>query len=493
MGKIDVHAEHSALARHVGRPALTFLHTAEAGGLVLLVAAVAALGWANSPWGASYFEFFHTPVEIRVGEFVLAPPGDAQQAHPTESASEAPAPPGEREDPSAELEHGMTLHHWINDGLMVIFFFVVGLEIKRELVQGELAGVRRAALPAAIALGGMIVPAGIYAAINATSPGGAIHGWGIPMATDIAFAVGVLALLGDRVPNAVRVLLLAFAIVDDIGAILVIAIFYTTNLSWIALGLAAGLLLLIVAMRWVGVMDIGPYFFVGILVWICTLCSGVHATIAGVALGLMAPSAPWFDLRRYSRELDRLQSEYNVALETDDEEMAMVILGRIEKLTQGTESVLDRLVRQIHPWSAFLVLPIFALANAGVVIDAESLKAAVDSPVLWGVLLGLLVGKPIGTTGLAWAAVKLNLVALPEGVNFRQLFGIGLLGGVGFTVALFITDLAFDSPTATDASKIGILAASLLAGIVGLIYLRTALRGGVSNDPDAPIELRPGH
>ncbi|WP_158633673.1 Na+/H+ antiporter NhaA [Tautonia sociabilis] len=496
LGKIDVHSEHSPLARSVGTRALRFIHTAEAGGAVLFLAAMLALIWANSPWGDSYFSLFHTPIKIRIGPLELAPPSE-QTAEPgemaagesppdEETAASAPAPageaehagvaPGEEHPPDAGgHQRGMTLHHWINDALMVLFFFVVGLEIKRELVLGELAGISRAALPAAIALGGMILPAAIYTVINAIAPGGVIHGWGVPMATDIAFAVGVLALLGDRVPNSVRVLLLAFAIVDDIGAILVIALFYTEQLSLLALGLAGVLVGVVYGMRRIGVLDVGPYIFVGALVWACLLVSGVHATIAGVVLGLMTPSAPWFDMKRYSIALDNLQAEFNEAMRQGDEEAASYALGKIEKLTQGTESILDRLIRLIHPWSAFVVLPIFALANAGVALTAESLAAAASSPILWGVALGLILGKPIGTTLMAWIAVRLGLVTLPEGTDFRQIFGIGLLGAIGFTVALFITDLAFNDPVRTDASKIGILAASMVAGVVGLTYLRAVL------------------
>ena len=254
-----------------------------------------------------------------------------------------------------------------------------------------------------------------------------------------------------------------------------IALFYTEQLSMVALGLAVLLVLVIFVMRAVGVLDIGPYLFVGALVWACMLSSGVHATVAGVVLGLMTPSMPWLDMRRYSELLDDLQSQFNAALADGDEEMADVMLGRIEYLTRWTESVLDRLVRLVHGCSAYVVLPIFALANAGVALNADSIGAAAGTMVMWGVLLGLLFGKPIGTTGLAWLAAKAGIVELPNGATWKQVFGIGLLGGVGFTVALFVTDLAFSGSSDLDAAKIGILAASLLAGVVGLVYLRTTL------------------
>ncbi len=487
-GKIEVHSENSALARRVGLRALAFAHTAEAGGIVLLIAAIAALVWANSPFAETYEGIFHAPIEVKFGEFELAPPPELEESDAeTSGGEEAPdesesAPTGVETESESDSSHGsdaghhMTLHHWINDGLMVIFFFVVGLEIKRELVWGELAGVRRAALPAAIALGGMIVPAGIYAVLNSVGPDGDLGGTGIPMATDIAFALGVLAMLGNRVPNTLRVLLLAFAIVDDIGAIMVIAVFYTNNLSLFALLLSAILLLIVYFMQIVGVLDVGPYIFVGGLVWAAMLCSGVHATIAGVILGLMTPSSPWIDLRNYSKNLDSLQKRFDEALAAGDEELANELLGKIEKFTQGTESVLDRLVRLVHPWSSFVVLPIFAFANAGVALNADSLKAASGSIVMWGIFLGLLIGKPIGTTGIAWILARLGVVSLPEDATWPQIFGIGMLGGVGFTVALFITNLAFSGSSVLDSAKIGILFASLLAGIIGYLYLRALLK-----------------
>ncbi|WP_169977338.1 Na+/H+ antiporter NhaA [Tautonia rosea] len=502
-GKIEIHSRQSPLARRVGLRALTFIHTAEAGGAALFLAATIAIFWANSPWRDSYETIFHTPMEVTVGAFALAPPSEQangsgedhahddqehgdHEGEPVNTLVSAsiggasaipPALPAESASTEAHDhadDHRMNLHHWINDGLMVLFFFVVGLEIKRELVLGELASFRKAALPAALALGGMIIPAAIYALIN-MAPGGVARGWGVPMATDIAFAIGVLALLGNRVPNTIRVLLLAFAIVDDIGAIMVIALFYTEQISLTALMLAVAMVGVVVIMQRIGVLDIFPYILVGGVFWALLLSSGVHATIAGVVLGLMTPSVPWLDMQRYSEELDRLQAEYNEAMRVKNEDEASFILGKIEHLTQMTESILDRLIRFLHPWTAFVVLPIFALANAGVVINAESLNIALGSPVLWGVALGLFLGKPIGTTLMAWLCVKSGLVSLPEGTNFKQIFGIGMLGAIGFTVALFITDLAFITPQNTDAAKLGILMATLAASAVGLIYLRAVL------------------
>lgn len=449
-------ADRSFLARKLGPDALRFVHTAELGGAVLLVAALVALIWANSPWRGSYEALLHTPISLQIGTFDLKVPAGGESA----TAEGRPA-------------DGMTLHHWINDGLMVIFFFVVGLEIKREVVDGELAGLRRASLPVVIALGGMIAPALIYVAFNRGGPNAA--GWGVPMATDIAFALGALAILGDRVPAALRVILMAFAVADDLGAIAVIAVFYTESLSLGALGVAIGLVLLVLVMRRLGVLDIGPYLVVGVLLWGAMLVSGVHATIAGVVLGLLTPSKPWFEMGRYRDELNRLERELQAALDAEDRDQADFILGQIEKLTVGTESVLDRLVREIHPWSAFGVLPLFALANAGVRLDLGTLGSALTGPVFWGVFLGLLVGKPLGTTGLTWLAARAGLVRLPEDVTWKQMAGLGLLGGIGFTVALFITELAFGNPEAVAHSKLGILSSSLLATVGGVLYLRKAL------------------
>lgn len=459
--KTESQAEGSILARGLGRAALDYVHTAEIGGAVLLIAAVAALVWANSPWRQSYHDFFHTPITIQFGSFELATPDQAGHAEGDGHAA------------------GMTLHHWINDALMVVFFFLVGLEIKRELVDGELRGMRRAALPVVIALGGMIAPALLYLGLNVGGPGA--RGWGVPMATDIAFALGALALLGDRVGGSIRVLLLAFAIADDIGAILVIALFYSSSISWVSLGVAAGMVFLVIAMQRLGVLDVGPYLFVGILLWAALLASGVHATIAGVVLGLMTPATPWFPIERYRKVLSRLDRELQAAIDEGRVDDAEYVLGRIEQLTAGTEPVLDRLIRDVHPWSAFFVLPVFALANAGVTLDGEVVSGALRSAVFWGIVLGLVVGKPIGTTGLAWLASRAGLVTLPEDVSWRQLFGIGLLGGIGFTVALFIAELAFDDLVLVDQAKIAILTASLISAVAGFVYLwRTPSRRGAS-------------
>ena len=380
-----------------------FLHDEAAGGLVLVAGTLAALFWANSPAADSYASFW--------GQYLTLGWG-----------------------PTAVTEN---LQHWVNDGLMAIFFFVVGLEIKRELAVGELRDPRAAALPAAAALGGVVLPAVLFLAV---APDESSAGWGIPMATDIAFAVGVLALLGDRVPAGAKLLLLSVAIVDDIIAITVIAIFYTdtVSLAWLA-GALAGLAAVLV-LRWLGVHAIWPYVLVGVVVWVATLESGVHATIAGVALGLLTPA------------------------------------GEV-----GGRSVLDTLEHRLHPWSAFAIVPLFALANAGVDFRGGLLAEAAASPLTWAITLGLVVGKILGISAAVWLAVRTGLGRLPGGVAPLHVVGVGAVAGIGFTVSLFIADLAYDDPAMTETAKVGIFAGSLLAGAIGACLMLLAGRPGATS------------
>jgi len=369
-----------------------------ASGIVLLLATAAALIWANTN-SASYASWWHH--QLRIG------PGD----------------------------HGITesLVHWVNDALMTIFFFVVGLEIKRELVTGELRDRQRAALPAVAALGGMVVPALLFVAINAGGSG--IDGWAIPMATDIAFAVGVLALLGPRVPSSLKLFLLTLAIVDDIGAIVVIALFYSRGLDGWWLTGAVGVTLAVVAMSRLGVDHPLAYVVPGILLWWCLHEAGVEPTLAGVVLGLLTPARP----RRGVRVLERLEDT-------------------------------------LHPVSSFLIVPIFALANAGVVLSRAALDHARASEVTIGIVVGLVVGKFVGILGASVLAVRLRIGALPDGLRMQHVAGVAVLGGIGFTVSLFISDLAFRGDVVDDA-KIGVLAASAIAALLGTLVLRIVLRG----------------
>ena len=416
-----------ALARRVARPLRIFLATEAAGGLVLLAATVVALVWANSPLRASYESLWSIEFELSLGPFELS------------------------ED----------LRHWINDALMVVFFFVVGLEIKRELVAGELNRWRRAALPVVAAVGGMIVPAAFYIALNAGEQGA--PGWGIPMATDIAFAVGVLALLGDRIPSGLKVFLLSLAIVDDIGAIVVIALFYSggIELGWLA---AAGAGLgAIVALRRLRVLWVPVYVVVGTVVWFSTLRSGVHATIAGVALGLLTPARAT-DPRGFD---DVSDSATTLSVEPDAES-----LRAVTKQGQETVSVAERLEHLLHPWTSFVVIPLFALANAGLVVSMDAIRAGLTSNVTLGVAFGLVAGKIIGVAGMSWLAIRWNLGEAPAGVRWRHLVGAAAVAGIGFTVSLFITALAFDEEVLADAARLGVFAGSIVAGLLGAWILR---------------------
>jgi NhaA family Na+:H+ antiporter len=348
----------------------------------------------------------------------------------------------------------------VNDGLMVIFFFLMGLEIKRELVHGELSSVRRALLPATAALGGMIAPALIYTLFNAGSEGA--HGWGVPVATDIAFALGVLSLLGRRVPFSVRVFLLALAIADDIGGILVIAIFYTSHIDLVAMGVAALILVAVFASNRIGIRSFSVYIVLGVLLWLAVHESGIHATIAGVALGLMTPA-----------------TGHDAITEVDSSP------GQ----SPPSEAPLERLERALVGWVSFLIVPMFALANAGVEISGDVARDALSSSISHGVTLGLVLGKPIGIFVFTFVAVKLRLCDMPRGANWAHLFGVGILGGIGFTVALLITDLGFrNDPLLVDEAKIGVLAGSAAAGLLGFIFLFLIGRTG-SGEGDVDPEL----
>jgi Na+:H+ antiporter, NhaA family len=419
--------------RLVLQPLQTFLRTEQAGGILLLAAAVAALVWANSPWRASYDAVWHTQLTIGIGNWSLA------------------------ED----------LQHWVNDALMALFFLVVGLEIKRELLTGELREPRVAALPAIAALGGMAVPALLYLAIN--SGGEPARGWGVPMATDIAFALGVLALVGGRLPAALKSFLLALAIVDDIGAILVIAVFYSGSIDVLPLLAAGALLALIVVLQRLQVRWTVVYVLLGVGVWLATFQSGVHATIAGVALGLATPAVPFQRPRAVSLEAHRIADDtVDDPVPPDADAHHWLHLAG---LTREAVSPLARLEHLLHPWTSYLVIPVFALANAGVSLSSSTLTEALSSGVTLGVVAGLVVGKTVGVTAFAWAATRTGITRLPDGVRWRHLVGVAALAGIGFTVSLFITGLAFERPELQDAAKVGVLAASLLAGLLGALLL----------------------
>jgi len=413
------------------RPLVDFLHTEAAGGVALVAAAIVALLWANSPWDASYDDLWTTHLAVALGDWEL----------------------------------DLDLREWLNDGLMVLFFFVVGLEIKRELVEGELRDPRRAALPVCAALGGMIVPALIYAAFNAGGEGS--DGWGIPMATDIAIAVGVLSLMGSRISPSLKLLLLALAIVDDIGAIVVIAVFYTDEIHGVAVLASVGLVLVLAVMRRAGITSIAAYVVVGAALWLVLHESGVHATLAGVVLGLMTPTQPI----RQPELIDAAElsdiSSYEAARQT-------------ATAARESVSVVEWLEHQLHPWTSFLIVPLFVLANAGVPLSGAAVSDALTSSVAGGIVVGLVVGKFVGIAGFTWLAARLRIARLPEDATWSGILGVSALAGIGFTVSIFITDLAFAGTSLDDQAKIAILAASALAAAIGSVLLVTLSRRDAS-------------
>ncbi len=418
----------------VKEPVTRFLHVEAASGVVLLLAAIVALALANSPWGESYLAFWHTKLGITIGEF--------------------------------EFRH--SLKHWIDDGLMAVFFFVVGLEIKRELVHGELRDVRRATLPVAAAIGGMVVPALLYLTLQWGKP--TSHGWGIPMATDIAFVVGCMAILGKRVPLELRVFLLTLAIVDDIGAILVIALGYSDGIDtqWLMIG-GGGLAVVFVLLR-LGVRRIPVYVIIGVFVWYAIYESGVHATIAGVLLGLATPAKAEISeggfraiLRRAGQIFER--GEWS-ALDHRAER-----IQKFQQLARETISPVEYLEGRLHPWSSFVIMPLFALCNADIPLQPGELTQSISL----AIILGLVVGKPLGIIFFSWLAVQSGRAALPHGVSWKVLMSASCLGGIGFTMAIFIAGLAFKEPESVETAKVGILAASTIAAVIGMILLLMTL------------------
>ena len=411
-------------------PVQVLIRTESASGVVLIAAALLAFAWANSPWSASYFAILEIPLGLGFGAWALEKP----------------------------------LLLWVNDLLMAVFFFLIGLEIKREVLVGELAGWRRAALPIAGAVGGMVVPALIYVAFNLGTPN--LRGWGVPMATDIAFALGILALLGERVPLALKVFLLALAIVDDLGAVLVIALFYTDSLSVGALlwsfaawgaALAYG--------RYGGARALG-FALIGAVMWYFMLKSGIHATIAGVLMALAVPLRHQMPAQELQQELRRLSGQGG-----SFEQVEMVI-EHLEDVLARAHSPLHDIEHALAPYVAFVIMPVFAFCNAGVALGGT---AGLAGPVALGAALGLLLGKPLGVAGCAWLAVRSGITRLPEGASWPGIVGVGLLAGIGFTMSLFIASLAFGQSAELAQAKIGVLAASVVAALGGLAFLARTL------------------
>jgi Na+:H+ antiporter, NhaA family len=414
-------------------PLREYLRNEAAGGVVLMAAAALALGWANSPWRAGYYALWETTLAVQLGRYGIE----------------------------------ADLRHWVDDGLMTLFFLVVGLEIKRELVAGELASWRRAALPVVAAAGGMAVPAAIYAAVNAGGPGA--PGWGVPMATDIAFALGVLALLGPRVPSALKVFLLTLAVVDDLGSIAVVALFYSRGVELGTLALAAGLLVVVAALVRAGVWWLPLHVGLGLALWLAMWHSGVSPALAGVAMGLLTPARPTAPPEVARDVGGALAGE----LAADPRPPR---LREMLREARGTVPLAERLAHDLHPVSAFVVVPLFALANAGVSLERGGLAAPGAGAVLGGVLAGRVVGKLAGITAAAWLAVRLGLAVRPEGASWGQLAGVATVAGIGFTVPLFVADLAFPDGSFQAPVKLGLLSASLLAGGAGALVLVLAAR-----------------
>jgi NhaA family Na+:H+ antiporter len=418
-----------------------FVKSETTSGLMLMATALLALIIANSALAHFYHDFLHMHVAFTWGDW---------------------------------LHLDKTLHHWVNDGLMTLFFFVVGLELKRELMVGELSKPRQAALPIFAAVGGMVVPALVYVAIN--SNGDTINGWGIPMATDIAFALGVIALLASRVPKSLITFLVALAIVDDLGAVVVIALFYTEQLVWEFLFMGMALTALLGVMNMAGLRQPLIYFIVGVLLWFALLQSGVHATLAGVITAFMIPALPKFDPASFSKRMHEMLDKFDDSLEKDNNILTNQdlhgVVQTIENGVHGVETPLQRLEHTMHMPVALLVLPIFAFFNAGVTIDFANIGAAFSNSVTLGVGAGLIIGKFIGIVGASWLALRLGMATLPPTVTLSHISGAALLGGIGFTMSIFIAELAFaGQPDMILQAKLGILGSSLLAGVVGYLWL----------------------
>ena len=439
------HAPWEKAFKKILTPFEEFVRRQTTTGLLLMGTAIMALAIANSSLVEAYQHLLHMPIGVNVGSWTLQ----------------------------------LSLHHWVNDGLMALFFFVVGLELKREILVGELAQPRQAALPIAAAIGGMVVPAMLFLAFN--PEGNAARGWGIPMATDIAFAIGALVLLASRVPKALITFLVALAIVDDLGAVVVIAVFYTNHLALDALAIAAMLLGVLVMFNLAGIRKVTPYFLVAVLFWYALLQSGVHATLAGVLGALTVPARPKYDPSLFSAHVKKLMARFDASHRKDknimtNDDLRMVV----QTLQNDAQQVGTPLQRLEHAWHlpvAFLVIPIFALFNAGIPIEFGALAATLSHPVTLGVALGLVLGKFIGISGTSWLALKLGIGQLPADTSFNQIAGVSLLGGIGFTMAIFIAELGFSAqPELLLMAKTGVLAASLLAGISGFLWLWLAAK-----------------
>jgi Na+:H+ antiporter, NhaA family len=426
------------IAKQVLNPFEQFLKRQSSAGILLLVAAIIAMIWSNSPYSAVYFDIWDTELTLGNGAFRVSE----------------------------------SLLHWVNDGLMALFFFVVGLEIKREVMAGELSSIKDIVMPLTAAVGGMAVPALIFILVVGNTE--MAKGWGIPMATDIAFSLGVLSLLGSKVPIGLKVFLTGLAIVDDIGAILIIAFFYSNDIQWVYLQVAAGLLLLLLVFNYYNLRMIAFYIFVGLFVWFCFLKSGVHPTVAGVLVALTIPARRKIKMQAFIDETKSNLKQY----ENADWPDSKVLLGKeqisavvsIAESVKKVQSLVQSLENYLSVFTANLVMPIFALANASIVIVGSEINLL--NKMTLGVGLGLLIGKVVGVSLFSWLSVRLGWAKLPDSVNWKQIVGVGFLAGIGFTMSLFITNLAFADAAVTMAAKLGIVISSLLAGTIGFVILK---------------------
>lgn len=425
-------------------PVSKFIHLEYTSGIVLLLSVVAAIIWANSPFAESYHHVWELPLSVGFDQFVFTQP----------------------------------LHIWINDGLMAIFFFVIGLELKREFMDGELSTAKKASLPMVAALGGMVVPASLYFLINQGTA--AAHGWGIPMATDIAFALALLSIAGKHIPGSVKVFLSALAVADDLGAVLVIAFFYTADLNFIPLFIAGGFLLLMLIGNYLGIRNSFYYLIMGAAVWLGFLFSGVHATIAGVLTAFTIPATTKINEFVYASRLKNLVATFekeiprNSSLTTPEQHQ---IIQDVKELSLAAETPLQKIEYALHPWVAFAIMPLFALANSGMIIGADFFTAIMN-PVSMGVVTGLIIGKFIGIMLFTWLMIKFKVAKLPAQSNWSHIIGVALLAGVGFTMSLFISNLAFSDPKMIEQAKYGILLASVTAGIIGTLALKKFAKPG---------------
>jgi NhaA family Na+:H+ antiporter len=426
--------------KKISTPFEHFLHAQTTTGLVLMLTTIIALILANSPLAEAYAHFFHTHIDFNVGSW--------------------------------KLSH--SIHHWINDGLMALFFFIVGLEIKREILVGELSNFKVAILPILAAIGGMAVPALIYLSINNGTD--FANGWGIPMATDIAFAISALVLLGKRVSPALVTFLVALAIVDDLGAVIVIALFYTQQINMIPLALALASFLVLVSFNRFGIHAVLPYFIIGLGMWFFMLESGIHATIAGVIAAMAIPSKPKFapvDFTEHTKNLLDEYDNYPVATDHTMHEKQKEILVKIKDKIDSLNPLSEKLEHDLHLPVSLIIIPLFALANAGISIDFSSITTTILEPISLGIIAGLIVGKVLGIAGVSYLSIKLGIAKLPQDSTMKQIFGVSLLGGIGFTMSIFVADLAFlGNESFIFQAKIGILFASLFSGLSGFLWLK---------------------